>query len=194
MDDDEDDNETTMDITLPCQSTSISPITSLLPCPLVFFAGLNQREANVGLGDAASFNLLWQGMKYQKNIPLEMNDQEVTNNVDKRGCVLLDKDNQTKGYAFMVPNGCRIFCTLQESGGDVNNLCVRSDSSALLEALVGMEGMQTAFLRFVLGETVSVASSPTNGGQSKSPGKLQPDIGHDFPSLTMPGRTPVAVL
>jgi len=93
----------------------------------------------------------------------------------------------------MVPNGCRIFCTLQASGGDIITLYVRSDSSALLEALVGMEGMQTAFLLFVLGGSVSVATS-TNGGQSKSPGKLQqPDIGHDFPSLTMPGRTPVAV-
>ena len=62
----------------------------------------------------------------------------------------------------------------------------------LLETLVGTEGMQTAFLKFVFGETVSIATS-TNGGQSKSPRKLQPDIGHDFPSLTMPGRTPVAV-
>jgi len=193
-DDDEDDNnETTMDITLPCQSTSISPITSLLPCPLVFFAGLDRCEADVGRGDAASFNFLWQGMKYQKTIPINvsMNDQDVTN---RRGCVLLDKDNQTKGYAFMVPNGCRIFCTLQASGGDVNNLCVRSDSSALLETLAGKESIQTTFLKFVLGESVSIATSITiNGGQSKSPGKLQTDIGHDFPSLTMPGRTPVAV-
>jgi len=195
-DDDEDvNNVTTLDITLPCQSTSISPITSLLPCPLVFFAGLNRCEADVGCGDSASFNLLWQGMKYQKTIPLDvsMNDQEVINNIDKRGYVLLD--NQTKGYAFMVPNGCRIFCTLQASGGDISTLYVRSDTSTLLETLVGTEGMQTAFLKFVLGETVSVATSTTNGGQSKSPGKLQqPDIGHDFPSLTMPGRTPVAVL
>jgi len=195
-DDDEDDNnETTLNITLPCQSTSISPITSLLPCPLVFFAGFNRCEASVGRGDSVSFNLLWQGMKYQKTILLDMNDQDViTNGTAKRGYVLLGKDNQAKGYAFMVPNGCRIFCTLQASGGDVNTVYVRSDSSALLETLVGTESMRTTFLKFVFGETVSVATSSTNGGQSKSPGKLQqPDIGHDFPSLTMPGRTPVAV-
>jgi len=189
-DDEEDVNETTMDITLPCQSTSISPITSLLPCPLVFFAGLDRCEANVGRGDSASFNLLWQDMKNQKTIPLDMNNQEVTNSIDKRGYVLLG--NQTKGYAFMVPNGCRIFCTLQASGGaTVNVLYVRSDSSTLLETLVGTEGMQTEFLKFVLGETMSVATS-TNGSLSMSPpGKLQPDIGHDFPSLTMPGRIAV---
>lgn len=102
-------------------------------------------------------------------------------------------DNQMKGYAFMVPNGCRIFCTLQSSGGDIDTLCIRSDSSALLETLVGTESIQTTFLKFVLGSDISVVSTSTNGGQSKSPGKLQTDIGHDFPSLTMPGRTPVAV-
>ena len=55
MMDEEDGHETTLDVTLPCQSTTTSPIKALLLCPLVFFSGLNREKVIAGHAKAVIF-------------------------------------------------------------------------------------------------------------------------------------------
>ena len=121
--DEEDSHASTLDVTLPCQSTTISLINALLPCPLVFFPGLNRCKSNVGRGDAELFEFLWQSMENQIMIPFVMSDGEESNTgkvYTRRGYVSLDNkngDEQSIGFAFMVPGGRRILCIQQVRGG-----------------------------------------------------------------------------
>ena len=180
MMDEEDGHETTLDVTLPCQSTTTSPIKALLLCPLVYFAGLNREKV---IGDTASFEYLWQSMEEaQIMFPFTLSDGE-EGRTGKVHVPLFngDGDVSSTGYAFMDPAGRRIFCIHQVTGGLNNVLHVRSDSLNLLETLVGTDVVRTEFLRFIF-----EANSSIIGGGGSDDKHKRPDIGHDFPSMTMP--------
>jgi len=182
-------DEAMLDITLPCKPITISPIASLLPCPLVFFVGLSHCEPNLGRGDTASFEFLWHCMENcQCTLPFVIPNAQMEGNSirtladAKKGYVILTSSTANgidpiTGCAFVAPDGSRIFCTHQVKGGDSHVLHVRSDSSNLLESVVGTAVLQTSFLIFIFGTNASTLDTPSI--------RKQPDIGHDFPSMTM---------
>ncbi len=157
----EDEDEAVMDVTLPCKPISISPIVGLLPCPLVFFAGCNRCESNVGHGDTASYEYLWYCMeKHQHTLPLViptdlMEGRSIKTLADtKKGYVTLESSatngdngagNLITGCAFIALDGSRILCKHHVSDA---TLTIRSDSPYLLKSVMGDAD---AFLRFVFG-------------------------------------------
>eukprot|EP00579_Thalassiosira_antarctica_P017573 CAMPEP_0201946952 /NCGR_PEP_ID=MMETSP0903-20130614/54685_1 /ASSEMBLY_ACC=CAM_ASM_000552 /TAXON_ID=420261 /ORGANISM="Thalassiosira antarctica, Strain CCMP982" /LENGTH=1484 /DNA_ID=CAMNT_0048490071 /DNA_START=99 /DNA_END=4553 /DNA_ORIENTATION=- len=195
----DDEDETMLDITLPCKPITISTIALLQPCQLVFFGGLSRCESNLGRGDTASFEFLWHSMeRYERTLPFVVPNAQMEGNATrtladtKKGYVILssstsDKDgsgnpsNLITGCAFVAPNGSRILCTHQVEGGDTHVLSVRSDSVNLLESLVGTLASQLLFLRFIFGADALLADESI----SKAPLGERPDLGHDFPSMTM---------
>ena len=165
---DNDEIETTLDVvTLPCRSTLVPPIMSLLPCPLVFYGGIDQCKSNGGHGDVGSFEFLWQymGKEGQRTIPFVISTAQIEGNTVKtfahtrRDYVTLDNNaSKTRiGFALKAPCGSRIFCTYQiNRGGGDYALHVQSDSSNLLETFVGTGASQALFLHFIFGKNASV--------------------------------------
>lgn len=169
---DDADEAATMDITLPFMPITISSLEALIPCPLVNFAGCRRCAPNPGQGDDISFKYLWECMgKWQRILPFVIPHSQIEYNAIR---TLADT---TKGYvnftaseanseectsspitgcAFLSPNGSRIYCTHQANVGDGHLLEVRSDSSILLESVVGTVDLQTKFLRFIFGNAVVV--------------------------------------
>jgi hypothetical protein len=170
---DDDDEAATMDVTLPCRPITISTIEALVPCPLVFFTGCSRCVPNLGQGDAASFEYLWNCMgKWQRTLSFIIPDGQLEGNAvrtladTKKGYVNLassvaNADNfgegsAITGCAFLALDGSRICCTHQAKGGDAHVLKVRSDSAVLLESVVGAAESQTSFIRFIFGSNALV--------------------------------------
>lgn len=188
----DEDDELMLDVTLPCRPITLSPISSLQPCPLVFFSGFSRCESNLGCGDAVSFQLLWDYMGGCERklaftmLNFEMEGATVKNLIDtKRGYVALSPStiegvsescNSVTGCAFMAPNGSRIFCIQKMTG----ELSVRSDLPNLLDSLVGTPLSQASFLRFVFGEKAVRLDDSSQRAHVSSEAS-----GHDFPSVTM---------
>jgi len=213
----DDEDESMLDITLPFMPIKSSPITSLQPCPLVFFRGLRRCESNVGRGDSDSFEFLWHCMEHSElslhfvipNASMEGDASMAIADTNKGYVVLssskLDKDgsgnliNLITGCAFLAPDGSRIFCAHQYKGGNDHVLRVRSDSPHLLETLVGTSASQTSFLRFILGSDALLAEGDLQAPLGKQPDTghdfpsmtVRPSLGHDYPSMNMPSRRPV---
>jgi hypothetical protein len=178
----EDEDEAILDVTLPCKPITISPIVALLPCPLVFFAGHNRCESNVGHGDTSYFEYLWYCMGKHQNtltfvIPTDaMEGKSVVTLADtKKGYVTLklsvanNEDNGTgnpiTGCAFIALDGSRIFCKHQASDANSHTLTMRSDSSYLLESVTRDA---EAFLRFIFGvDALVVQESSQNSPRDK---------------------------
>jgi hypothetical protein len=168
----DDDDEASMDVTLPCKTISISTVEGLIPCPLVYFLGCDQCAPNMGQGDVASFEYLWNCMeKWRRTLPFiipngQMEGKAVATLSDTRigyvnlaSSVTSGDDNGMGGLtgcAFLAPDGSRICCIHQARGGDAHVLKVRSDSSVLLESIAGTSYSQTAFIRFIFGSSASV--------------------------------------
>ena len=177
---DDADEAATMDITLPFMPIIISSLEALIPCPLVFFAGCSRCTPNPGQGDDSSFKYLWECMgKWQRILPFVIPHGQIKCNAIR---TLADT---TKGYvnfasseanseectsspktgcAFLSPNGSRIYCTHQANVGDGHLLEVRSDSSILLESVVGTVDLQTKFLRFIFGNAAVVVEEYLDEG------------------------------
>ncbi|KAL7538668.1 hypothetical protein ACHAXR_010126 [Thalassiosira sp. AJA248-18] len=209
-----DEDETELDVTLPCRPITMSPMTSLVPCPLVFYGGLSRCQSNLGCGDTSSFEFLWSSMKTcERTLPFATTyaqmegERSMTLADTKRGYVELSAltseehgpSNSMTGCAFMAPNGCRILCTHQMKGGGDHELSVRSNSPDMLELLFGTPASQTTFLRFVFGSN-ALRVDDSNGkmpmgrqsGHDFPSMNVRPDdVGHDFPSMTMPHRRPI---
>jgi hypothetical protein len=168
----DDGDEASMDVTLPCKPISISTAEGLIPCPLVYFLGCGLCVPNLGQGDVASFEYLWNCMgKWRRTLPFiipngQMEAKAVTTLSDtKIGYVNLassstngDDNSMSRltGCAFLAPDGSRICCIHQAKGGDAHVLKVRSDSSVLLESVAGTSSSQTSFIRYIFGSSASV--------------------------------------
>ena len=194
----DDEEESMLDITLPCMPISLSLISLLQPCPLVFFGGFRRCESNLGRGDTASFDFLWNYMEgCERSLPFvtpnaQMEGDARTLADTRKGYIILSSSTLQKdglgnpispitGCAFATPGGGRIFCTHQVKSGGAHVLHVRTDSSNLLESLVGTSMLQASFLRFVFGADALLGDESV----SQAPLGKRPDLGHDFPSLTM---------
>jgi hypothetical protein len=146
------------DITLSCESVTLSPMASLQPCPLVFFRH--------SYGDENVFRFLWLQLPYRV-MPLELvpNEDEVkavdsiktdelANAVANLSVVTLQdwippSGVNAKGWALATLSGKRLFCVLTvtesdtrpegKTGVDVATIQFRGDDEAMVN-LVGAEG------------------------------------------------------
>jgi len=166
---DDDDDEFMSDVTLvPCQAVSISPLSYLAPCPLVFFGGLHRCcEPAIGQGDASAFEVLWSGMKERRTLRFDVSNPAMEASAIRslsdsgRGFVTLDSAGEgspVTGCAMITPSGNRVFCTHLSSGGKSHVLDVRSDSSVLIGSLVGSPELQMTFLRFLFAASANIVS------------------------------------
>ncbi|KAL9181290.1 hypothetical protein ACHAXT_010095 [Thalassiosira profunda] len=188
-DDYDDDSVELDDVTISFVPVTISPITTLQPCPLVFFGGLRRCKATLGCGDEASFKFLWRTMDkgHHRTIPFAfLNGAIKTLRDTKMGHVVLSSSPEgaaaSLGCAYMDPHGNRLLCVHQTNRDGTHSLTARSDSSELLGLICGTPERQTALLQFMFG-------SEAQSGQA-SPSK-PPATGHDFPSMTMPHHPPI---
>ena len=162
-----DDFEGTMDVTIPCEPTTISTLFTLQPCPLVFYRGAN--------GDVEAFDSLWSRLEHTSEMQFMAStpQQDPAINI-RKGRVTLPGDSIT-GCAFINPSGDRILCKHQRSEGGPHCLFIKSNSSEV-KSLLGTLSLQTSFLRFVFGENVTIMKD----GSTKMNA-----MKHDFPSMTM---------
>ena len=162
-----DDFEGTMDVTIPCEPTTISTLFTLQPCPLVFYRGAN--------GDVEAFDSLWCRLEHLSEMQFMASTPQQDPAIDvRKGRVTLPGDSIT-GCAFITPSGDRILCKHQRSEGGPHCLFIKSNSSEV-KSLLGTLSLQTSFLRFVFGENVTIMKD----GSTKMNA-----MKHDFPSMTM---------
>jgi hypothetical protein len=163
-----DDFEGTMDVTIPCEPTTISTLFTLQPCPLVFYRGAS--------GDVEAFDSYWCQLEHTSEIRFTAPTPQQDPAIDvRKGHVTLPSDGIT-GCAFITPSGDRILCKHQRSVDGPHCLFIKSNSSELMSSLLGTLSLKTSFLRFVFGENVTIMK---DGSTKMSAMK------HDFPSMTM---------
>ncbi|KAL7470406.1 hypothetical protein ACHAXS_010634 [Conticribra weissflogii] len=193
----DDDDASTGDVTITCEPAVISCITSLQPCPLVFFGGIKRCEP-MKLGDTAAFRFLWSTMTYSCNIPFLCNINHCKDAasdvlgkvVTSKGCIELDVMDRSKnthyGYAFVTPEGNRVLCAvLAKESTDENSVCrmeVRSNSLRTLQSLAGTDASKESFLRFVIGDQVNIWRNGTELTLQENSKRM---LEHDFPSMVM---------
>ncbi len=165
-----DEDEGTMDVAIHCESTSISSLFTLQPCPLVFYSGHK--------GDEKAFMFLWSQLEHSSELMFMQSTPQKETAIDaKRGRVTLS--NGVTGCAFIAPGGDRILCTHQINQAGSHSLWIKSNSSELISSLVGTLPLKTSLLRFIFGgdELIVKEGSQTN---------MNVDcMKHDFPSITM---------
>ena len=165
-----DEDEGTMDVAIHCESTSISTLFTLQPCPLVFFSGHK--------GDEKAFISLWSQLEHSSELMfMKATPQKETAIDAKRGRVTLS--GGSTGCAFIAPGGDRILCKHQMSQGGSHSLWIKSNSSELISSLLGTLPLKTSLLRFIFGENELIV---TEGSQTSMKVNY---MKHDFPSMTM---------
>ncbi|KAL3790800.1 hypothetical protein HJC23_004701 [Cyclotella cryptica] len=177
----DDEDEETTDVTVLCQSVTISAVQMLQPCPLVYF-GSRHKDIQNGVGDDIAFRFLWSNMNLECSKHFLSTD-EVRFDV-KCGCVALvttDAITSSSGCAFVTPDGVKVLCLLERTGNDSHSLRVRSDSTQILQSLTGTVHSQSYFITFLFGPAASSVLK-------SSADSLQPKLEHDFPSMTMVHR------
>merc|ERR1712194_970671 len=117
-----------VDVTLPCRPIMVSLISSLQPCPLIFFGGFTHCDSTVGRGDSESFRFLWHSMEQRERtfsfvIPSARMEGKEKNAIrsladTQKGYVMLSSINNNHdsgktstaitGCAFVAPGGYRI--------------------------------------------------------------------------------------
>jgi hypothetical protein len=153
-----DDEEEIDDITLVCESVSLSSMASLQPCPLVFF-----RHA---YGDEYVFRFLWLQLPHRvkplKLVPNEARvEADISPQTDELATAVANlslvtlqdwirpSGVHTKGWAFATLSGKRLFCvltvnesdTLTEGKSDVGiaTFQFRGDDEAMVNKLIEAE-------------------------------------------------------
>ena len=159
----DDDDESTMDITLTCPSVTLSVVSGLHPCPLVYF-GAHHKNVLSGLGDEVAFCFLWTNMTLECSRTF-VSKTEVKLDTAK-GYIIVqapDSNPSSTGCALVTPNGIKVLCLLENRGSGSYLLRIRSDSLSTLQSLVGSIHSQSAFFNFLFGagETALLDDKPS---------------------------------
>jgi hypothetical protein len=128
--------EESEDVAFDMDPFTLSPMTGLQPCPLVFFRG----PPDVGV-----FRFLWTQMAYQVP-PLKLlvkpgatkEVQDAGSRLTALANVSLDgTDDIQKGWAFMSMAGKRVLCIMTETKVGEKHLHFKGDDTGLLTSLSG---------------------------------------------------------
>ena len=162
----DDDYDESADVSIECRPAFISTINySLRPCPIVFFKG--DRKS----GDADTFVSQWNHLNCERVFTLVAHDKSIDS---KLGRVTL---NGT-GCALTAPGGKRLLFNLTRDGGSPTvHMAIRSNSSSLLDSLIGTEQSVDNFLQFLFDDRLHLVKEDFGAQKMTS--------GHDFPSMTM---------
>ena len=138
-----------VNITIPGDVMSLSPMVGLQPCPLVFFRD--------GSGDVDTFRFLWSRVPYQipplKIVPVSASVLQSSNegiclselSTIQFGGEVIPGGRVTKLWAFLSMSGKRILCVMAESDHD-KTIHVRGDSKSLLSCVFGAKGTRNDFV------------------------------------------------
>ncbi|KAL7482925.1 hypothetical protein ACHAW6_013165 [Cyclotella cf. meneghiniana] len=173
----DDDEEETTDVTIFCQSVTISAVQMLQPCPLVYF-GSRYRDIRNGIGDDVAFRFLWSNtnLECSKHF-LYPDDLKFDVKCGYATLETIDSKQSSSGCAFVTPEGVKVLCLLESKGNDSYSLRIRSNSTQTLQSLTQSHS-QIPFITFLFGPAASSVLD-------SSVDSVQPKLEHDFPSMTM---------